>query len=130
MPFPPNTVYGEHTWRLPVSLGVTARMGITLLALLISSSTSAFFPFVVIECPHHTHQHTADLSAELLRTGWMMTLHFPFPQFSLNCWADETSTLDISFKVIQRDLLLFCAVSGVSASREVNPAPYPSTEFA
>lgn len=44
--------------------------------------------------------------------------------------SDETSTLDIGFKRIQRDSLLFHAVSGVSASREANPAPHPSKEFA
>lgn len=108
---------------LPVSLGVTASIGITLWGWPVSSLSSAFFQLLVIECPHHTHtqQHIAALLTNLLRTGRMMT---QIPS------SDETSTLDIGFKRIQRDSLLFHAVSGVSASREANPAPHPSKEFA
>lgn len=122
MIFPPNTVCGKHTWR-PSSLlrghckyrNYTLGMAGQLLVQCLLSVIGYRVP------TSHTQQHIAALLTNLLRTGRMMT---QIPS------SDETSTLDIGFKRIQRDSLLFHAVSGVSASREANPAPDPSKEFA
>lgn len=108
---------------LPVSLGVTASIGITLWGWLVSSLSSAFFQLLVIECPHHTHTAAHSSSADKPAKDWT-------DDDSQIPSSDETNTLDIGFKRIQRDSLLFHAVSGVSASREANPAPHPSKEFA
>lgn len=124
MIFPPNTVCGKHTWR-PSSLlrghckyrNYTLGMAGQLLVQCLLSVIGYRVP------TSHTHTAAHSSSADKPAKDWT-------DDDSQIPSSDETSTLDIGFKRIQRDSLLFHAVSGVSASREANPAPHPSKEFA
>lgn len=75
---------------------------------------------MVIKCPHDTQRTQICLQNHQELTG-LSLFHSLLP--------DETGTPDISFKKIERDLLLSCAASGTWFLGDVNLTPYPSTQF-
>lgn len=75
---------------------------------------------MVIKCPHDTQRIRISLQNHQGMAGlWLFDSLLP----------GETGTPDISFKKIERDLLLCCAASGTWFLGDVNLTPYLSTEF-